>query len=354
MLESQIFDKLKAELKQLIPVEGLRIDLRWRPRTGRQQQVDFGGLVVFQKLRFELVGEIVGQGSSPAFNNKINKLKALAGSGQKGVPVIVAPYLSPPKQALCKRAGMNFLDLSGNVFLAYESLYVERLGFPSKFPESREGRDPFSDKASLVLRLLLHGGSRAWGVREIAQQAGLDPGFVSRMAKELERREYIMRSDAKLKLRDPNGVLADWVRGYDFRKNRSSYFFCLAKEPAELMAKLRHVKGELPNHCLALHAGASLVAPYATFNEVHVYIETPGHIASFKKALELTEVTQGANLILMVPFYTHSVWYDSREIGGLEVVSDLQLYLDLYNYPLRGREQADHIYRSCLAQFLEE
>ncbi len=34
---------------------------------------------------------------------------------------------------------------------------------------------------------------------------------------------------------------------------------------------------------------------------------------------------------------------------GLNVVSDVQLYLDLYNYPLRGREQAEHLYNKRLS-----
>jgi hypothetical protein len=46
----------------------------------------------------------------------------------------------------------------------------------------------------------------------------------------------------------------------------------------------------------------------------------------------------------MMPYYKHSVFYDSREIEGLWVVSDIQLYLDLYRHPVRGREQAEHLY----------
>jgi hypothetical protein len=30
-------------------------------------------------------------------------------------------------------------------------------------------------------------------------------------------------------------------------------------------------------------------------------------------------------------------------VEGVKVVSDVQLYVDLYNYPARGREQADFL-----------
>jgi len=46
----------------------------------------------------------------------------------------------------------------------------------------------------------------------------------------------------------------------------------------------------------------------------------------------------------MIPYYKHSVFYDSHEVEDLRVVSDIQLYLDLHGYPLRGREQAEQLY----------
>jgi len=54
-------------------------------------------------------------------------------------------------------------------------------------------------------------------------------------------------------------------------------------------------------------------------------------------------VGDGGRLVLMKPFYRDSVWPGVRQIDGLPVVSDLQLALDLWHYPLRGREQAEHI-----------
>ena len=54
----------------------------------------------------------------------------------------------------------------------------------------------------------------------------------------------------------------------------------------------------------------------------------------------------------MMPYYKHSVFYDSREVENLRVVSDIQLYLDLYRYPVRGREQAEHLYAKRLEMML--
>jgi len=52
--------------------------------------------------------------------------------------------------------------------------------------------------------------------------------------------------------------------------------------------------------------------------------------------LKLREAGKGFNLIFLLPYYKHSVFHGKERIGKLWVVSDLQLYLDLYNYPSRA------------------
>jgi hypothetical protein len=64
-------------------------------------------------------------------------------------------------------------------------------------------------------------------------------------------------------------------------------------------------------------------------------------------------VEQGANVILVSPYYRHSVFYDMQKINKLKVVSDIQLYLDLSHYPLRGLEQAEHLYEKRIKPMIE-
>ncbi|GAH74242.1 unnamed protein product, partial [marine sediment metagenome] len=246
-----------------------------------------------------------------------------------------------------------FLDLSGNVFLEYEDLYIERIGFPNHFPEERRGRGPFSDKASLILRAIFPNKEKLWGVRELAQSVNLNPGFVSRMARELEKRNYVVRLNGKLKLRDPKSILEDWVREYDYNKNREVKFFYLGKSPDEIIGKVRDIDiSERIQYAFGLQAGANLASPYAVYNEVHIYIPGRDSIEFFEKRLKLKQAQQGANVIFLLPYYKQSVFYGKQKIRGLWVVSDIQLYLDLYNYPIRGLEQAEHLYEKRLKNSL--
>lgn len=296
-------------------------------------------------LSFQLIIEAVAPNSLPAIKNKIAKLKAAAGSHHDAVSVLAARYLSPQRQSMCRDEGICFIDLSGNVLIKYKSFYIEKVGFPNKFPEIRNGRDPFSDKASLILRAMLKSGECLWGVRELAEAIHLDPGYVSRMARELEDRNYILRVNSRLKLRDPEGILNDWVRNYNLKKNKAFGYFLMAASPVEILEKIRGL--EIPDsvdYALSVQAGASLIAPYAAFQEVHMYVADEKDLSYFEKQLKLDKADQGANFVLMLPYYKYSVFYDSRAVKKLRVVSDIQLYLDLHGYPIRGLEQAEHLF----------
>jgi hypothetical protein len=348
MHKKEIVNDLKNSLGKLIPVSGLKI----MSASSRSRQWDLVIRFDYQDLSFDAIVEVVAVNSLPVFQNKINKLKSLP-DDESAIPVLAAPYLSPEKQALCRDSNIFFIDLSGNIFISYRSFYVERIGFPNIYPEKRYGRSPFSDKASLILRELMKKPDRQWGIRELAKKIALDPGYISRMAKSLEDSGYVARINRRLIIRSPIEILNDWVRVYDLKKNELNRFFIQASSVEEIIRYLRKKKiPQRKKYALSVQAGASLVAPHAVFKEVHMYVHDPQDINFFKKELGLQVVSQGANLVLMLPYYKHSVFYDIREIDGLYIVSDIQLYLDLYGYPVRGREQAEHLFDKRLEKQL--
>ena len=342
-IEFQIIQELKNAMHQLIPVKGLKFKFDLKGGTRDFDYPDAIICVNFEDLCFKLIIEVSVHNSLPIFTEKISRLKSLY-RHNKMVPVILARYLSPQRQELCQNEGVCFIDLSGNVYLRYKSFYVERVGFRTKFPEKRNGRNPFSDKASLILRVMLKDAEHLWGIREMAEETGLNPGYVSRIAEELEKREYIVRVKNKLQLRSPEGVLDDWVRAYNFKKNKLLRYFCMAKSSSDILSEFSKI--EIPGdigYALSVQAGASLISPYSVFKEVHVYVRNQKDIEYFEKQLKLSIAEQGANLVIMLPYYKNSVFFDSRIVKKLWVVSDIQLYLDLYEYPIRGREQAEHL-----------
>ena len=350
MKENKIVKELEKSIGHLLPVPDLKLLVN-HERSGSWDlfiKADYHGMC------FDIIVEVVSVNSLPAFQNKINHLKSSV-RAKNSVPVLSAPYLSPKKQALCRDAGVYFIDLSGNVFVAHHSFYLERIGFPNKYPEKRQRRYPFSDKASLILRELLKDPERQWGIRELSEKIGLDPGYASRMAKSLSESSYISRVNGKLKIRSPKEILDDWVRAYDLKRNEHHRFFVLAPDVQSIIQRLRKIN--IPRkieYGLSVQAGAGLIAPYAVYKEVHIYIGDSNDVEFFKKELDLKDADQGANIVLMMPYYKNSVFHDSCEVEDLRVVSDIQLYLDLYGYPVRGREQAEHLYNKRLKVLFSE
>jgi len=237
-----------------------------------------------------------------------------------------------------------WLDLSGNAYLKYRSILIDRTGFPNKYPKIRKSRNLFADKASLILRAMLQ-NNKIRGVVEMAEEVNLDAGYVSRMFRELQRLDYARRLNNKLQLRNARDIIEDWLHFYDYRKNESQKYFCIARSSEEIVQMLKSIKIKDEIHYgLGLHAGAFLIYPHALFNEVHIYIDNDNSRDFFIKALKLRPVDQGANIIFLYPYYKNSVFYGMKKIEGLQVVSPIQLYLDLYKYPLRGIEQAAKIF----------
>jgi hypothetical protein len=343
-MNEKIFKKLKDDFHKLIPKHDLKIAFESRMLVQDHWQPDFQAIISSDNWKFKIAGEIVSRMSYSMLKDEISHLKHFVAQDKKLVPVIVASYLSPDRIKLCRDSGVFFIDLSGNVYLEYCDLYIERIGFPNKFPEERMERYPFSDKASLIIREIISERGKAWGVREIAESVGLNPGYVSRMSKELVRRNYLVRINNKLNLNDPVKILDDWVHHYNYKKNEMYKYFCLAKNPDEIIYEFRKINfNDEVEYAFSFHAGANLISKYVVYNNVYLYVKSHSDIEIMAEKLQLKIVEEGSNIIFLIPYYKNSVFYNKQKIENLWVVSDLQLYIDLYNFPVRGKEQAEHI-----------
>jgi hypothetical protein len=72
-----------------------------------------------------------------------------------------------------------------------------------------------------------------------------------------------------------------------------------------------------------------------------------GEVEAIGMDLGLKPVDSGPNVALLTPF-DEGVLMDVREVDGLMVVSDIQLYLDLIGYEARGEEAAEFLLQEIL------
>ena len=97
---------------------------------------------------------------------------------------------------------------------------------------------------------------------------------------------------------------------------------------------------------MTLHTGANLITSFVRTEEVFIYLNLQDwkkDILDIRQKLDLKELVRGGNIHLIHPFYKNSVFFNTQKIKGYTVVSNLQLYLDLYHFQPRGREQAEYL-----------
>lgn len=273
----------------------------------------------------------------------ITQFEGIDFPGASVYPLIAAPYISPRGMALCKQHEVGCLDLLGNVYLAFDNVYIERV--VEKKPERQERRikNLFAPVSSRIVRAMLEEPDRAWKLTELAEATDASLGQTYKVSEKLVDEDLARKSRREgLVLTEPGGLLDLWREAYDVNKaNEIHSFHTSERDPQRLMVEVeRAAEGMGKRYGFTLHAGASRIAPYVRFNDVHFYIQ--GDLRAWVDALDLHTVKFGGNVHLLRP-YDEGVFYRLRRSEGLAVVGNIQLYLDLYQYPARGREQAEFL-----------
>jgi hypothetical protein len=83
------------------------------------------------------------------------------------------------------------------------------------------------------------------------------------------------------------------------------------------------------------------------YQQVMAFVQD--NLESIMSELEIKSVSSGANVMLLTP-YDEGVLYGSRDVDDLEIVSPVQVYLDLIEYRGRGAEAAEALLEGVLKQ----
>jgi hypothetical protein len=249
-----------------------------------------------------------------------------------------------------RREGHNFVDARrGAVRLVLPGIMIDRTDLTPATPtrDPQRLRDPFADRASLVARVLFRYPDRDWKTRELASAAGVSPMMASHVVRQLADWEIVDATrpgrEARIRLRSERRLIEVWSAHYDWQKNPQLAFAVPMGAPTRFLQRLPDSLAKR-RWALTMQAGASLIAPHATWDKVHIYVDVPS-------ARDLRSVATSAGwspdpagrMVLMQPWYDHSVWTELQTVHRLPVVGTLQLVLDLWHYPVRGREQAEHL-----------
>ncbi|MCX6056813.1 MAG: type IV toxin-antitoxin system AbiEi family antitoxin [Chloroflexi bacterium] len=268
------------------------------------------------------------------------EMKEMLSKGAQTYGVFIAPYISPVSAEICQQAGIGYLDLAGNCLIAFDTIYIKRDGAPNVRVQRRDLRSLYSIKSERILRVLLTRAKQIWKTETLAESAQVSFGQVANVKKLLADREWLVPGEAGIRLSDPRVVLDEWAKQYRFERNQVTGYYSLSPV-AECESQLAELcQQRMIRYALTSFSGAARLAPAVRYQRVTAYID--GNLDVLANRLGWKRVENGANIHLLTP-YDAGIFFESQDVGGIQTVSPVQIYLDLQNQHSRAEEAAQSV-----------
>jgi hypothetical protein len=261
------------------------------------------------------------------------------GDGEGAEPVVVAPYLSSRTRERLEERGVGYIDLTGNVRVVLDrpALFVHTRG-AERDPrrEERPARTLKGAKAARIVRALCDFAPPV-GVRELADRAGTDPGYVSRVFALLEREDLIQREHrGPVTSVDWHALIRRWTDDYSlFGSNRTGSYL----EPRGLNSLLPKLSNPDFRYAVTGSLGSASIAPLAPARLAVIFVDD---IEDAAERLALRQTEAGANIILAEPF-DPIVYERDEERDGITYVAPSQNAADLLTSLGRGSNEAEEL-----------
>jgi hypothetical protein len=265
--------------------------------------------------------------------------------GFDAYPIFMAPFVSERAAAICRESGVGYLDLAGNAYISFGSIFISREGRKNPFVSTRRLKSIYQPKSARILRVLLLNPKRDWKLQDLSDEAEVSLGQAANVKKGLRDREWIRESPDGFRLSDPRALLLDWANNYSFEKNQIARFYTLAG-PEDAEKKIAEVCGNINvEYALTAFSAAARIAPGVRYNRVTAYLS--GRVNDVAGSAGFKRVESGANVILALPA-DEGVFYKTTEADGTRIVSPVQVFLDLFGSKARGREAAEVVLKQVL------
>ncbi|MBI4500905.1 MAG: hypothetical protein HY700_07060 [Gemmatimonadetes bacterium] len=263
------------------------------------------------------------------------RLAPVVREGEAAGALVVTRFASELSQDRLRRAGVSYLDLTGNAWISLDrpGLLITTQGASKDPSPPRRGvRSLKGAKAARLVRAICDWRPPV-GVRDLAKRAGTDPGYTSRVIRLLEDEDLVGRdSTGQVKTVDWQGLLRRWSRDYDVAKTNRAVAYLAPRGLSAFGDQLREYDERYAvTGSLAVPAAAA-VAPGRLAS---CYVQDPERVA---ERFDLRPVDAGANVLLLEPF-DEVVYERSRGESGLRVVALSQCVVDLLTGT--GREPAE-------------
>jgi hypothetical protein len=331
----ELFPKARAwEEVADLRIHGKPADMAVKFRLGEQERL--------------VVVEVSSLGQPRQIRAAVTRLADIRRELSNAYPVAAAVYIGPQSARILKDNNLGYLDLSGNCYLAFDQVLIEKEGKRNVRPSTRPLRSLFAPRATRAVRVLLTDPARAWRLEELAKAAEVSLGHSHNVIKRLEDLRWVERDEAqRIHLGKPGDLLQAWCESYTVRTNEIASYFVPERVSRKLMTDIaRAATAAGARYAFTLGAGLSLVAPQPRLTGLHCYYD--GDPATLAATLGLRPTAESDGGVHLLTPYDPGVFYGALEKAGLKVVCVPQLYADLVHYDRRGAEQAEHLRREAM------
>lgn len=211
----------------------------------------------------------------------------------------------------------------------------------------------FSDKATIVIRAMLSQSDKKWVSRDFEKEFGVGRARAATVLSILRKKGYVggIRSGrlSYSVLKNRKRLLDEWLKFYSFELNKTHLYYSPYEDILPRLKDFFETKKLPTDYALTLHTGANLITNYVNTPVVYCYLRSEkfnGISLDLRQTLDLKELKKGGNFYLIRPYYKNGVFLNNQTIKGYNVVSNLQLYLDLYSFPQRGRDHAQYLLKT--------
>ena len=210
-----------------------------------------------------------------------------------------------------------------------------------------------SDKANIIIRAMLSQPDRKWVARDFEKEFDVGRARAAKVLSILRGKGFVggIRSGrlANSVLQNKEELIEEWLKSYKFELNETHLYYSAHENVLSRLKEYFATKNDPKEYALTLHTGANFITHYVNTPTVYCYLPSDNFrdiSLDLRQALDLKELRKGGNFYLIKPYYKNAVFFNSQKIKGCNVVSDLQLYLDLYSFPQRGRDHALYLLKT--------
>jgi hypothetical protein len=207
----------------------------------------------------------------------------------------------------------------------------------------RKVKNVFEPKASRILRCFLSNPGKTWSIREIANEVDVSVGYTHAVTTTLLEMDYIIRNNRdRLEMVNPIRLLERWANFYQYNyENKFIEYYTFDREIDLIINKFKNISLE---YALTTLSGAYLISPYVRPTVLEFYVKNNRIGQDIVSDLNFIPTQKNGNVRVVIP-YDRGVFYKTQDFDNINIVSNVQLYVDLINYPSRGEEAAKNIYK---------